>query len=121
MSFGRGGGGGRTSSSRDTGDRGGNCTFEDDASAFTRRTAILVCDCCLRGGKGWRTVEVGERSMDGLEWSFKEGSADDEDCGDCMQTSDELTDEVAGEVDKCGGKVAWRGDGGMIGSARFGL
>jgi len=40
-----------------------------------------------------------------------------------MQKSDELTDEAAGEVDKYGRQVIWdvRGDGGMIGSARFGL
>jgi len=61
--------------------------------------------------------------MGRLVRSFEGCSADDEDCGDCKQTSDELTDEVAGEVDKYRGQDIWnvQGDGGMIGSARFGL
>lgn len=52
------------------------------------------------------TAVVGERSTDRLTRSFEEGSTD-EDCGGEIQTSDEPTDEVAGEADKCAGPGIW--------------
>ena len=51
LSFGRETGSGGARSSRDTGDRGGNWTLEDDASALTRRTVTLVCGWYLGWGR----------------------------------------------------------------------
>lgn len=69
------------------------------------------------------TAVVGERSMDRLTCNFEKDSTDDDGCGDSVWTSDELAGGVAGEADKCEAPVIWevRGDGGMIGRARFGL
>jgi hypothetical protein len=67
------------------------------------------------------TAVVEERSTDGLTRTF-ESCSTDEDC-DGVRTSDEPNDVAAGESNKCKGPAIWvvRGDGGMIGSARFGL
>jgi len=53
------------------------------------------------------TAVVGERSMDRLTCNFDKGSTDEEDCGDGVWTSDELTDVVPGEADKCGRPDIW--------------
>lgn len=67
------------------------------------------------------TAVVEERSTDRFTWTFERCSTD-EDC-DGVGVSDERDDVVAGGSGKCGWQVIWgvRGDGGMIGSARFGL
>ena len=53
------------------------------------------------------TAIVGERSMDRLTCNFEEGETDEENCGDCVCTSGEPIDGVAGEDDKCERPAIW--------------
>lgn len=53
------------------------------------------------------TAIEGERSTDRLTCNFERGSTDEENCGDCVCASDEPSDGIAGEDDKCEGPVIW--------------
>jgi hypothetical protein len=83
-------------SSRDTGDCGGSCILEEDASALTRRTATLVRGGCRRGGRCWMTAATEEMSTD--RFMIFEGCSTDEGC-DVVGASNEPNDGVAGESD----------------------